>query len=263
MTSGLSVQRNLDTAQRLLQGAAAAGADLALLPENFAFMGRDEADKRAVAETPGSGPIQAFLAAQARDLNLTLIGGTIPLKVVGESRCAAASLVFDRQGRALARYDKMHLFDVDLPGRQEGYRESAGTVAGHEVVVAATPAAQVGLSVCYDLRFPELYRRMSASGATLLVVPAAFTVPTGEAHWDVLLRARAIENLCFVVAAAQWGTHENGRATYGHSLIVDHWGQVLERLPGGEGWVVAELDLERQAAVRASFPALAHRVLGR
>ena len=262
MTSGTAVAQNLATAQRLLERAARGGAQLALLPENFAFMGRSEADKRAIAEVAGAGPIQAFLAEQARQLHLTVVGGTLPLRVDGEARCAAASLVFDPDGRCSARYDKIHLFDVDLPGREEGYRESAGTVAGHAVVVAETPLARVGLSVCYDLRFPELYRRMTAAGATVLLVPSAFTVPTGEAHWEVLLRARAIENLCFVVAAAQWGSHENGRATYGHSLVIDHWGQVLERLPAGEGVVLADLDFERQAAVRAGFPALNHRVLG-
>jgi predicted amidohydrolase len=262
MTSGMRVEANLATAARLLQIAARDGATLAVLPENFAFMGRDERDKRAVAEVPGVGPIQDFLATQSRSLALTIIGGTMPLKVGGEARSAAASLVFGPDGTLVARYDKIHLFDVDLPGRQEGYRESAGTLAGREVVLAATPAGSVGLSVCYDLRFPELYRRMSTQGAELLAVPAAFTVPTGEAHWDVLLRARAIENLCHLVAAAQWGSHENGRSTYGHSMIIDCWGQVLDQLPAGEGCVVAELDMQRQAAVRGSFPALNHRVLG-
>jgi len=261
MTSGLSVDANLATARRLLEIAAGAGARLAVLPENFAFMGRDERDKRAIAESPGSGPIQDCIANLARELAVTIVAGTLPLTVPGESRCAAASLVFGPDGALLARYDKIHLFDVDLPDRAEVYRESAGTVPGRKVVVAATPVGPVGLSVCYDLRFAELYRRMSKEGALLFVVPAAFTVPTGDAHWDVLLRARAIENLAFVVAAAQWGSHENGRATYGHSLVVDCWGEVLERLPAGEGCVIADVDLDRQAAVRARFPALAHRVL--
>ena len=261
MTSGLRVDANLATARRLLQIAAGAGAVLAVLPENFAFMGRDEADKRAVAEVAGAGPIQDCIAGLAQELAITVVAGTLPLRVPGEARCAAASLVFGPDGAQLARYDKIHLFDVDLPGKAESYRESAGTAPGHEVVVAATPAGRIGLSVCYDLRFAELYRRMSAQDAQLFVVPAAFTVPTGEAHWDVLLRARAIENLCFVVAAAQWGSHENGRATFGNSLVVDCWGEVIERLPAGEGCVVTDIDFDRQAALRARFPALAHRVL--
>jgi predicted amidohydrolase len=261
MTSGFKVEVNLATARRLLEIAAGAGAQLAVLPENFAFMGRDEVDRRAVAESAGAGPIQDCIAGLAHDLALTIVAGTLPLTVPGESRCAAASLVFGPDGAQLARYDKIHLFDVDLPGRNEAYRESAGTVPGHEVVVAATPVGRIGMSVCYDLRFAELYRRMSAQDARLFVVPAAFTVPTGEAHWDVLLRARAIENLAFVVAAAQWGSHENGRATYGHSLVVDCWGEVLDRLPSGEGCVVADVDFERQASVRERFPALAHRML--
>jgi deaminated glutathione amidase len=261
MTSGMDVVANLATAGRLLQRAADAGASLAVLPENFAFMGREEADRRGVAEDPGAGPIQDCIAGLARDLAITVVAGTLPLKIAAQSRCAAASLVYGPDGALLARYDKIHLFDVDLPGSSEHYRESAGTAPGREVVVVATPAVRIGLSVCYDLRFPELYRRMSAQAAQLYVVPSAFTVPTGEAHWDVLLRARAIENLAFVVAAAQWGSHENGRATYGHSLIVDCWGEVLGRLPAGEGCIVADIDFDRQAAVSARFPALAHRVL--
>jgi nitrilase len=201
------------------------------------------------------------VAGLAGTLGLTVVAGTLPIRVPGESRCAAASLVFGPDGAQLARYDKIHLFDVDLPGHSETYRESAGTVPGRDVVVADTPAGRIGMSVCYDLRFAELYRRMAARDARLFVVPAAFTVPTGEAHWEVLLRARAIENLAFVVAAAQWGSHENGRATYGHSLVVDCWGEVLDRLPAGEGCVVADIDLERQAAVRRRFPMLTHRVL--
>lgn len=261
MTSGMQVEANLATARRLLEIAAGAGARLAVLPENFAFMGRDERDRRAVAEAPGAGPVQDAIARCAAELQLTIVAGTLPLSLPGEARCAAASLVFGPDGGLLARYDKIHLFDVDLPGHNESYRESAGTAPGREVVVAAAPELPLGLSVCYDLRFPELYRRMSSRGARLFVVPAAFTVPTGEAHWQVLLRARAIENLAFVVAAAQWGSHANGRATYGHSLVADCWGEVLEQLPAGEGCVVADLDLARQAQVRERFPVLSHRVL--
>jgi predicted amidohydrolase len=263
MNSGPDVQGNLEAAGELLAEAASRGAVVAVLPENFALMGRRERDKLDVAEPPGGGgPIQRFLAAQAARLSLCVIGGTIPLRVAGETRVAPACLVYGPDGALLARYDKIHLFDVDIPGRDEGYRESASMVPGRAPVVVATPAGRAGLSVCYDLRFPELYRRLSAGaeGADFLTVPAAFTVPTGEAHWDTLLRARAIENLCAVVAAAQVGEHANGRHTYGHSMIVDCWGTVLGQLPAGTGCVVAELDLVQQAATRASFPALAHRV---
>jgi nitrilase len=261
MTSGPEVAANLAAARRLLAEAATAGAKVAVLPENFALMARRDADRRAAAEPQGDGPIQAMLATAARELGLWVVGGTIPLKVPGEPRVAAASLVYDAAGREVARYDKIHLFDVDVPGRSESHRESAGIRPGSEVVTVDTPVGRLGLAVCYDMRFPELFRRMSAEGATWFSLPSAFTVPTGRAHWEVLLRARAVENLCGVVAAAQSGFHANGRETWGDSLVIDHWGQVLARLPRGEGVVVATLDREAQRAARGAFPALAHRVL--
>ncbi len=261
MTSGLDVAANLATASRLLESAAQSGAVLAVLPENFAFMGRDDREKQAMAEVPGTGPVQDALSALASRLGLSIVGGTLPLRVQGENRSAAASLVYGPDGRLQARYDKIHLFDVDLPGREERYRESAGTLPGSEVVVTQVGSLPVGLSVCYDMRFPELFRRLAADGARLFAVPSAFTVPTGEAHWEVLLRARAVENLAFVVAAAQWGHHANGRSTYGHSLVIDPWGAVLGRLPEGEGCLVVDIDTSQQDAVRARFPALSHRVL--
>ena len=261
MTSAIDVAANLATAARLLAQAAAAGAKLAVLPENFAFMGRRETDRQAIAEQAGDGPIQAFLSAQARTLGLMVVGGTIALRVPGETRAAAACLVYGADGALQARYDKIHLFDVDLPSRDETYRESSGIAPGHEVVVIDTPVGRAGLSVCYDMRFPELYRRMSAQGAQLFIVPAAFTVPTGRAHWDLLLRARAVENLCYVVASGQWGQHENGRETWGHSQIIDSWGEQCSVLPEGEGCALADIDLEQQAALRSRFPALTHRVL--
>ncbi len=261
MTSGPDVQANLAAARTLLQAAAAAGARLAVLPENFAFVGLADADKRAVGEPEGSGPIQDFLADAARSLRLWIVAGTIPLKVPGEGRVAAASLVLDEGGRVVARYDKIHLFDVDLPGRKEHYRESADIAPGHEPIVVETPAGKLGLAVCYDMRFPELFRRLSAAGAQLLSVPSAFTAPTGRAHWETLLRARAIENLCYVVAAAQSGVHPNGRETYGDTLVVDYWGRVLRRRPRGQGIVVCDVHLDRQADARATFPALRHRVM--
>ncbi|HTW38209.1 MAG TPA: carbon-nitrogen hydrolase family protein [Steroidobacteraceae bacterium] len=262
MTSGLDVAANLESARELLAKAQACGATLAVLPENFAFMGLADADKRKIAEREGSGPIQAFLAATARRLGIWIVGGTVPLVRPDEERVAAASLVFDDSGRLVARYDKIHLFDVDIPGgRQERYLESANIAPGREPVVVDTPVGRLGLTVCYDVRFPELFRSLSAAGAQLFSVPSAFTRPTGRAHWETLLRARAIENLCYVIAPAQSGIHASGRETYGDSLIADHWGRVLGRKPRGRGIVVAEIDLERQADARASFPALRHRLM--
>ena len=261
MTSGADVGGNLEQAQPLLEEAARRGAQLAVLPENFAFMGLRDADKRAVAEAEGSGPIQDFLATTAKRLQMWIVGGTIPLRAGEDGRVAAASVVYDAQGNRVARYDKIHLFDVDIPGRAERYRESAHVAPGSQAVVVDTPVGRLGLSVCYDVRFPELFRRLSAAGAQILTVPSAFTGPTGRAHWETLMCARAIENLCYVVAPAQSGFHPNGRETYGDSLIVDYWGRVLQRLPRGRGCIVAQLDLEREAEVRQNFPALEHRVL--
>lgn len=261
MTSGPDVAANLQQAGALLKQARERGAVLAVLPENFAFMGLKDADKRAVGEAEGRGPIQEFLAATARDLKLWVVGGTMPMTVEGDGRVAAASLVFDDSGKRVARYDKIHLFDVDIPGKAETYRESAHVAPGRTPVIVDTPVGKLGLSVCYDMRFPELFRRLSAAGAQIITVPSAFTGPTGRAHWETLLRARAIENLCHVIAPAQSGFHPNGRETYGDSMIIDHWGAVLQRLPRGQGCVVADVDLNRQAAARTSFPALDHRVM--
>jgi nitrilase len=260
MTSGPDVAANLKQARDLLTQARDRGAVLAALPENFAFMGIKDADKRAVGEADGNGPIQDAMAAAARDLGLWIVAGTMPIRAP-DGRVSAASLVFDAGGKRVARYDKIHLFDVDIPGKAEVYRESAHVAPGAEPVVVDTPIGRLGLSVCYDMRVPELFRRLSAAGAQIITVPSAFTAPTGRAHWETLLRARAIENLCYVVAPAQSGFHPNGRETYGDSLIVDHWGAVLQRLPRGTGCVVADVDLNRQAQARTSFPALTHRML--
>jgi predicted amidohydrolase len=261
MTSGLDVATNLATARRLVREAADAGACLVVLPENFAFMGRNEAERREIVERPGSGPIQDALAEAALSARAWIVAGTTPIAVDGDPRPANACLVFDPQGTQVARYDKIHLFDVDIPGRDEGYRESANAAPGREPVVVETPAGRVGLTVCYDLRFPELYRRLVERGAEIFTVPAAFTAPTGRAHWEVLLRARAIEDQCFVVAAAQSGFHPNGRETYGDSMVVDFWGRVLRRRPRGTGLVTAALDRTAQGEARLRFPALRHRVL--
>jgi len=259
MTSVDEVERNMQRARELLAEAAAAGAEVAVLPENVGFMGRRDADKLQVAECEGDGLMQSSLAAAARDFGIWVVAGTLPIRVPGEERVAAASFVYDDRGQQVARYDKIHLFDVVVPGRDESYRESRHIAPGVRAVVVDTPVGRLGLSVCYDIRFPELYRELSAAGAVWFAVPAAFTVPTGEAHWETLLRARAIENLAAVVAAGQVGIHPSGRATYGDSMVVDHWGTVLGRLPASEGVVVAELDPVAQAEVRREFPALTHR----
>jgi deaminated glutathione amidase len=259
MTSGPDVAANLEQARELLEEAQARGAALAALPENFSFMGLKDSEKRTIAEAEGKGPAQEFLAATARRLRLWIVGGTVPLAAAPDGRVAAASLVYNSDGERVARYDKIHLFDVDIPGRAESYRESAHVAPGSRATVLDTPVGKLGLSVCYDVRFPELYRHLSAAGAQLLMVPSAFTSPTGRAHWETLLRARAIENLCYVVAPAQSGFHPSGRETYGDSMIVDYWGRVLQRVPRGRGCAVAEVDLARQAGVRETFPALIHR----
>jgi deaminated glutathione amidase len=261
MTSSPDVAANLAAARGLLERARAEGAVMAALPENFAIMGQREADKVDVAETAGEGPIQAFLGHCARELGLWIVGGTIPIRDESEpGRVAAASLLFDERGRAVARYDKIHLFDVDIPGREERYRESATIVPGNLPVVITTPLGRLGMAVCYDVRFPELFRLLQTQGAEMFSVPSAFTAPTGRAHWELLLRARAVENLCYVLAPAQSGTHSNGRETYGDSMIVDPWGHVVARVSeAGPGLAVAEVDRTLQQELRGRFPALAHR----
>jgi predicted amidohydrolase len=262
MTSSHVVADNLVAAGDLLREAKGLGCDIACLPENFSFIGLRDADKLQVAEPDGAGPVQSFLSDTARKLKMWILGGTIVIRGDSERRVANASLLIDDAGKRVARYDKIHLFDVTIPGRDEQYRESTHVTPGRELVLADTPAGKLGLSVCYDMRFPELYRELVSQGAEWLAMPAAFTVPTGRAHWETLLRARAIENLCYVVAPAQSGTHTSGRETYGDSLIVDYWGQVLSRLPRGTGVITAEIDLAKETETRARFPALANRQLG-
>jgi nitrilase len=263
MTSAAEVEANLASARSLLEDAKNKGAALASLPENFPIMGRKETDKLAVAEFLGEGPIQEFLSRTAAELGIWIVGGTIPLRIDSEpQRVAAACLVFDDRGRRVGRYDKIHLFDVDLPDRNERYRESASIAPGQQPAVIDTPAGKLGLAVCYDVRFPELFRWMQMQGAEILSVPAAFTAATGKAHWEILLRARAIENLCYVIAPAQSGQHANGRETWGESMIVDPWGVVLDRVTSsGPGVAVAEIDRTVQQEVRTRFPALTHRRL--
>ena len=262
MTSSHVVADNLASAGALLREAKDAGALIACLPENFSFIGLKDADKLQVAESDGKGPVQEFLSDTARKLNMWILGGTIVIRTGDSSRVANSSLLIDAKGERVARYDKIHLFDVTIPGRNEQYRESNHVLPGRDPVIADTPVGKLGLSVCYDMRFPELYRELVLQGAEWLAMPAAFTVPTGRAHWETLLRARAIENLCYVVAPAQSGLHTSGRETYGDSLIVDYWGQVLSRLAKGTGVITADIDLASQAESRARFPALDNRQLG-
>ncbi len=265
MVSGGEVAANLQAAGALIAQAAAGGARLVVLPEYFCLMGSRDRDKVAVREADGHGPIQDFLATQAQRHGIWLVGGTLPLAAPDPDHVYNSVLVFDPQGRRQARYDKIHLFAFRQG--EEAYDESRTITPGREAVAvdctvqgaAGTRTLRVGLSVCYDLRFPELYR--SLAGADLIVVPAAFTATTGKAHWEALLRARAIENLCYVLASAQGGTHANGRATFGHSMLIDPWGEVLAVEPQGAGVVIGDVDLDRIARCRASLPALAHRVL--
>ena len=259
MASSPFVGANLLEADKLIGEAAKAGAKLVVLPENFALMGESEFDKVDVREADGSGQIQDFLAAVTVKYGIWIIGGTIPLVAHDDRKVRAACLIYNDQGERVARYDKVHLFDVSLPDTDEEYRESDTIESGDELKIVDTPFGKIGLSVCYDLRFPEYFRLLVKKGAEIIVVPSAFTAETGAAHWEILLRARAIENLCYVIAPNQGGFHINGRKTYGHSMIVDPWGRVLDCYKTGSGFVCADIDLERLEKVRASFPVLQHR----
>ncbi len=260
MVSTPSVEANLASAAELIAQAVGGGARLVALPEYFCLMGR-ETDKVERREADGAGPIQEFLAAQAQRHRIWLVGGTVPLDAGQPDRVKNAVLVFDPNGSRIARYDKIHLFAFTKG--EESYDEArtiapGSRIATFEVMPAGGPRLKVGLSVCYDLRFPELYRAMAQPD--LILVPAAFTATTGAAHWETLLRARAIENLCYVLAPAQGGRHDNGRVTFGHSVLIDPWGVIVDGRDEGPGLVIGDIDPQRIAAVRASLPALAHRV---
>jgi deaminated glutathione amidase len=261
MVSGVSVQANLDGARALLEQAAREGAELAVLPEYFCLMGQRDGDKLAARESFGQGPIQDFLARSARELGLWIAGGTLPLAAEDDARVRNAHLVYSPAGQCVARYDKIHLFKFDN-GREQYDEsrviESGAAPATFDLASSDGHVWRIGLSVCYDLRFPELYRALRAD---LLLVPSAFTYVTGQAHWELLLRARAVENLAWVVAPAQGGIHENGRRTWGHSMVVDPWGVVLAQQEQGPGIVAAQLDAACQARLREQLPALEHRVL--
>jgi predicted amidohydrolase len=258
--AGINVKTNLETVAAWVAKAADRGASLIVLPENLSLMGLAETDKLRHAEADGDGPIQDFLADLAVAKGVWLVGGTIPIQS-SPGKVKASCLVYDDSGARVGRYDKIHLFDVDVPGSKEQYRESATIDAGETPLVIDSPFGKLGVSICYDLRFPELYRQLADAGAEIIAVPAAFTAKTGAAHWEVLLRARAVENLAYIVAAGQGGIHENGRETYGNSMIVDPWGTVMSRLGVEPGVALAEIDLDSQRHYREVFPVLAHRRL--
>ena len=255
MVSTPQAEQNLVTVRRLVAEAAGRGATLVALPEYWPIMGMNDVDKVALAEAPGSGPIQDCMADMAREHGIWLVGGTLPIVSPSAGKVLNTTLVYDPQGVSMSRYDKIHLFGFNKGA--ESYDEARTIVPGETVGVFDAPFGRVGLSVCYDLRFPELYRAMGE--CALIIVPAAFTFTTGRAHWEVLLRARAIENQCYVLAAAQGGMHVNGRRTWGHSMLVDPWGEVKAVLPEGEGVITGELDPAFLEGVRASLPALKHR----
>ena len=257
MASGPSVAANLSEAERLIKIAAEQGAKLIVLPEYFAIMGVKDTDKVKAAEQEGSGQIQQFLSATAKKRDVWIVAGSIPIRSETKGKVYNACMVYDNKGKLVARYNKIHLFGLNLGN--EKYHEESTIVPGNQVVTVDSPFGKIGLSICYDLRFPELYRAMG--NVDLILVPSAFTETTGKAHWETLIRARAIENLCYVLAPAQGGYHASGRETHGDSMIVDPWGVVLDRLPRGSGVVIASMNLDYQASLRKSLPALTHRTV--
>ncbi|HEY5666749.1 MAG TPA: carbon-nitrogen hydrolase family protein [Gammaproteobacteria bacterium] len=259
MTSGTDVDHNLAEAERLIGSAVASGASLVVLPENFSFMGATDAERVAVAEAAGRGPAQAFASEQAGRHGIWIVAGTIPIRC-DDGRVLSRSLLVGPDGGVIAGYDKIHLFDVEVPaGKGESYRESETTRPGDRVVSAATDLGRIGMSVCYDVRFPALFSRLAAIGMDILVLPAAFTVPTGRVHWLPLLQARAIESMVFVVASGQSGEHPGGRRTYGHSVVIGPWGDVLAECADGAGIAHAEIDMIELQRLRRQFPVLQHR----
>lgn len=257
MASGPNVTGNLGEARRLIAKAVEQGARLVVLPEFFAIMGMSDTDKVKVREQPGQGQIQDFLSETARHFKIWLVGGSIPLAGSSPDKVRNSCLVYDEHGEQVARYDKIHLFNLELGN--ENYHEANTIEPGNQVVVVDSPFGRIGLGICYDLRFPELFRAMK--NVDIIVLPSAFTETTGKMHWEVLVRARAVENLAYVIASAQGGYHVNGRETHGNSMVVDPWGRVLDRLPRGSGVVMAEVNPAYKASLRASLPALSHRTL--
>ncbi len=259
MASGPNISANLLEVEKLVAEAVRAGAGLVVLPENFAFMGKEDRELLTVKEPEGEGPLQEFLSQLAKRHAVWVVGGTIPLATTDSGKVRSASLIFDDKGERVGRYDKIHLFDVQLPETEETYVESKIIEPGDRVVVVDSPFGKLGVAICYDLRFPELFRNMLDEGMEVLAVPAAFTAFTGKAHWEPMVRTRAIENLCYVITSAQGGFHVSGRETFGHSMIVDPWGSILDVLPRGTGFIISELDLDHLLNTRRTFPSLKHR----
>jgi len=261
MASGPNLGANLIEAGRLISDAAEVGSQLVVLPENFAMMGLVEQDNVKVKEQEGQGPIQDFLCEQAIKHKIWIVGGTLPLAVASSDKVLSSCLVINDQGQSVGHYDKIHLFDVVIEENGESYTESDTIEAGDHVLVVNTPFGKLGVAICYDLRFPEMFRVMVDLGVEIIAVPSAFTAITGKAHWETLVRARAIENLSYVIAAGQGGYHIGGRETHGDSMVVDAWGNILDRLYRGSGVVIADINVAQLQTVRASFPSLSHRKL--
>ena len=262
MVSTDTVSKNIELAERLIEEAVSKKAKLITLPENFPLMGKRDEDRLAITESYNDGPLQLFLSEQSKRYKIWLLGGTIPLKSNNPEKVFATNLLFNPDGDCIARYDKIHLFDVILDGRdEESYRESKTFESGNDVVVVKTEIGNIGLSVCYDLRFPEMYRKMHQKNVQIITAPSAFTATTGKAHWETLLRTRAIENLCYLIASNQGGVHANGRKTWGHSMIVDPWGEILAEVTEKTGVAIAKIDINKQINLRKRFPTLTHRKL--
>ena len=259
MNSNDCVDDNLLLSESLIKQAKKEGADIVLLPENFAFMGYPKQLVEEIMEDFEDGPIQKSISELARKLQIWIIAGSVPIISPNTDRSFARSIVYDDQGKVVNYYDKIHLFDVEIEGKQ--YNESFSIVPGKQPVTVKTPWCTIGLSICYDVRFPELYRSYSDMGIDVLTIPSAFTEETGLAHWETLLSSRAIENLSYVVASAQWGKHYGSRRTYGHTMIINPWGKIIDQLDTGDGIVISDIDLEELRSIRQSFPSLKHKVL--
>lgn len=255
MASNNNVDHNLATAQSFIAKAKEKGATLVVLPENFANLGLTDAQTLEIAEPFGKGPLQQALANIAKEYQVWLVGGTLPIR--SDAKSYASSLMYNPKGECVARYDKIHLFDVVVEG-QETYQESAKVIPGNNIVIVDTPFAKIGMTVCYDIRFPELYRALMLKGADIILVPSAFTIPTGKVHWEILLKARAIENLCYIVAPGQVGHRANGLGTYGHSMIISPWGECLAELGNEAGIVFSQIDINKMKTIRTQFPSIIH-----
>ena len=258
LSSGPNVQANLLEVGKYLEQISKTSSKLVVLPENFALMPEDDAEFLTHGETAGSGPIQDFISEQAKDHKLWIIAGTIPIKTDNPRKVTSTTFVFNEMGEVVSRYDKIHLFDVELPNSNESYNESEVFNSGNDLKVIETPIGRVGLAICYDLRFPELFRLQKESNVEILVIPSAFTEQTGKVHWETLVKARAIENLCYVVTSCQDGYHISGRQTHGNSMIVNPWGQISSRLPSGSGFIESEINLNKLNSIREKFPVLEH-----